>query len=258
MTRDLREQLRQALDDRIELILPRSTGRDTPTRLVHVFDNCPSVARAIRRDGYVERRVDAAAKFFDLPETGPCGWCTKVWQSGRHPNAKTLADRLLLKIEKTDSCWVWRGLVDRNGYGSINLRAGQKRLAHRLAYEVFVGAIPDGTELDHVCHTRDAECPGGDTCLHRRCVNPAHLEPVTHQINMERGRSPWAVSDRSTCTRGHLRTPENTWIRKTDGYRQCRVCSRERRAMRRSQQVEQAAVFWLGTPEQEGSAPNHD
>lgn len=65
---------------------------------------------------------------------------------------------------------------------------GTLTLMHIWAYKNFVGPVPEGHELDHVCHTKDPSCAGGIDCPHRRCVNPAHLEPVTHAENMLRTR----------------------------------------------------------------------
>lgn len=85
---------------------------------------------------------------------------------------------------------------------------------------------PSGLELDHLCHTNSQECTGGDTCLHRRCVNPDHLEPVTHRVNTIRGLGFSGVAARKThCMRGHEFTPENTYI-KPNGTRRCKTCHR--------------------------------
>lgn len=58
--------------------------------------------------------------------------------------------------------------------------------AHRAAYELLVGPIPEGLQIDHVCHSRDLACAGGWHDPHKACVNPRHLEPVTHAENMAR------------------------------------------------------------------------
>lgn len=95
----------------------------------------------------------------------------------------TRTERFWAFVERRDTgqCWPWRGAV-LWGYGHFeNLKP------HRVAYEQLVGPIPAGLTLDHVCHTNDLECEGGAGCLHRRCVNPAHLEPVTLGENVRRG-----------------------------------------------------------------------
>jgi hypothetical protein len=81
--------------------------------------------------------------------------------------------RFWAKVEKTDGCWFWRARIIATGYGSFSLD-GRKVMAHRFAYELLVGPIPEDLELDHLCRVR-------------HCVNPAHLEPVTHRENILRG-----------------------------------------------------------------------
>ena len=84
-----------------------------------------------------------------------------------------------------DECWEWTGRLQPNGYGIFG--ATGTRLVHRISYQYMVGPIPDGLVLDHVCHTRDRNCRDNNECRHRRCVNPAHLEPVTRRENIARG-----------------------------------------------------------------------
>lgn len=110
------------------------------------------------------------------------------------------------------SCWEWTAARNRNGYGQFGV---ERRLwrAHRLAYELFVGPIPDGMELDHLCRNRS-------------CVNPDHLEPVTHRVNTMRGETIMAANAAKTaCLRGHPFNEENTYVR-SDGARLCRQCRR--------------------------------
>lgn len=89
------------------------------------------------------------------------------------------------RVDKTGDCWVWTGFVNATGYGFANGVLGRGQ-AHRVVYEALVGTVPAGLDLDHLCHNRDPNCVGGVTCLHRRCVNPAHLEPVDRSTNMLR------------------------------------------------------------------------
>lgn len=120
-------------------------------------------------------------------------------------------------------CWPWipNGLIQ--GYGQFSLNGVNVR-AHRYAYEMLVGPIPDGLMLDHLCHARGF-CPGGPTCPHRRCVNPDHLRPSTAQENNHRGCgwSGWNVS-KTHCPRGHPYAGENLVVRPS-GSRQCRRCN---------------------------------
>jgi hypothetical protein len=108
--------------------------------------------------------------------------CSMHYQRMRHTGSterrfrtRTLYERFVEKVEKTDTCWNWTGSTDR-GYGKIGLRRGVAPLyAHRVSYEFHVGPIPAGLQLDHLCRNRS-------------CVNPAHLEPVTQRENLARGR----------------------------------------------------------------------
>lgn len=74
-------------------------------------------------------------------------------------------DRFWSKVNKTETCWLWTGTVQRSGYGYFTLDRRERR-AHRVAYELLVGEIPEGHGLHHHCEVK-------------LCVNPAHLEPVT-------------------------------------------------------------------------------
>lgn len=97
--------------------------------------------------------------------------------------------------------------------------------AHRVVYELLVGPIPDGLELDHTCHNGTG-CPGGHTCPHRACVNPAHLEPVPGVVNQRRGNGFAGRAARQTeCKRGHDLTDPANIKPNSRGARQCRACS---------------------------------
>jgi hypothetical protein len=147
-------------------------------------------------------------------------------------------ERLLDKVEILDNgCWAWTGSLHYLGYGKFWFNK-KVESAHVAAYELFVGPVPFGMELDHTCHTNSG-CDLGDRCPHRRCVNPDHLEPVTPSENKRRGHSITGQNSRKThCKRGHEFTPENTYVQvKRNGQRlrSCRRCRAlaavERRAM---------------------------
>lgn len=131
----------------------------------------------------------------------------------------TLAERLWRKSERSpDGCLVWTAYRDRRGYGKIAYNGGPV-LVHRFAYELLVGPIPEGLELDHLCRNPS-------------CWNPAHLEPVDHRTNVLRGVGPVVENARKThCKHGHEFTPDNTVPQK--GGRDCRECRRLRATKRR-------------------------
>lgn len=166
------------------------------------------------------------------------GWCTMHYQRWRtHGDPETTLmptrvngtteERFLAKVLPADSqgCRLWDGATYPSGYGCF-LYNKSNTGAHRASYEMYVGPIPEGLEIDHTCHTNDLSCPGGVTCKHRRCVTPEHLEPVTGKVNCLRGRSPAALHAVKThCAKGHPFSEENTY--RGTGRRYCRKCGNE-------------------------------
>jgi hypothetical protein len=123
---------------------------------------------------------------------------------------QTPEQRFWAKVAKTEGCWLWTGAITkRTGYGAFGMQLGNVNrwhnvLPHRFAYELLVGPVPEGLELDHLCFVR-------------RCVRPEHLEPVTAAENHRR-----ALARKTHCPKGH---PYDTSTDK----RECITCKRQSR-----------------------------
>lgn len=128
-------------------------------------------------------------------------------------------------------CWTWTGSISDGGYGLFGISNGETRSAHRVGYELQVGSIPDGLDLDHLCRTRN-------------CIRGTHLEPVTERENVMRSPiAPPAINAAKThCIRGHPFKGDNLVI-DSAGKRQCRACMslRRARATERARQRRRAA-----------------
>lgn len=112
--------------------------------------------------------------------------------------------------EPNTGCWLWMGSHQPQGYGTI-WNGKRPEQAHRVSYREFVGEIPDDCDIDHVCRQR-------------ACVNPDHLEAVSHQENMRRSDALMGINARKThCKRGHELSGANLRIN-PNGSRQCRQC----------------------------------
>lgn len=122
----------------------------------------------------------------------------------------TARARIMQRTDRSGNCWLWTGALDRHGYAAIKVDK-RRHLAHRLAYELFVGPIPNGLVIDHTCRVR-------------HCVNPDHLEPVTNRENLLRGEGFAAKNTAKThCPQRHPYDDANTIIRR-GGRRRCRTC----------------------------------
>jgi hypothetical protein len=140
-------------------------------------------------------------------------------------------------VQFDGDCWLWTGHRDKRlGYGMYSWRlpkgnkphAGKsvQTTAHKYAYELIFGKIPNGLELDHLCRNRP-------------CINPFHMELVTHQINVLRGNAPSAINARKVvCKYGHELTPCPR--PKSPGSRICRTCSRQGAANNRAKHKQKA------------------
>ena len=138
---------------------------------------------------------------------------------------KPILERFFDKVRFLDNgCWEWTASKKSNGYGQISVNL-KPVLVHRFLYELSVGKIPEGLELDHLCRNR-------------ACVNPSHLEPVTRHENIMRGLGPDTTREYYSnyrkehlyCTNGHLLDESNIYVKPTGNHkRECRICRHEQR-----------------------------
>ncbi len=171
----------------------------------------------------------------------PAGLCSTHYQRQRRigsvilPGRPTLEERFWSKVIKDGPipehrpdlgpCWTWTGYISpETGYAYFSLDHAHPVLAHRQAYTLTNGPIPDGLILDHLCRNRP-------------CPNPGHSEPVTYQENLLRGPTTLAAQNvaKTHCPHGHPYDEANTYFWK-DGSRHCRACSREKRRAWRARQ----------------------
>ena len=130
---------------------------------------------------------------------------------------QTVENRFWSKVDKTNSCWLWKAAKYRNGYGRFGVTFGPYNSpilrAHRISFELSKGRIPEDKQPDHLCRNR-------------ACVNPSHIELVTQRENTLRGNGTGAQNARKThCKNGHLLTGDNLVTnRLKKGQRVCRIC----------------------------------
>lgn len=124
------------------------------------------------------------------------------------------------RVEKVGECWIWLGALCGSGYGATYV--GRKQYAtHRLAYELWIGTIPEGAHILHHCDNK-------------LCVNPKHIYAGTPKQNAQDAARRGLLRNRNTnkthCVRGHAFTEENTRIRVRGRkrYRDCRQCGKDR------------------------------
>lgn len=111
-------------------------------------------------------------------------------------------------------CWAWTGALNSRGYGCTAVN-GKSQLAHRVAYQLLVGDIPAGMQIDHLCGNK-------------RCCNPAHLEPVTDRVNKARTDR----ANKTMCVHGHSLSGDNLILKKRGDrstVRNCRTCTNSRK-----------------------------
>lgn len=130
--------------------------------------------------------------------------------------------------ENDKGCWVWQRMKNRKGYARIRWN-GKIIEIHRMAYEAFIGPIPEGLVIDHLCRNPS-------------CLNPEHLEAVTHKENTLRGNAPSALYAKQThCKHGHPLSGANLRVEK-DGGRTCKTCNREAVRRYKARKVARAAI----------------
>jgi hypothetical protein len=124
------------------------------------------------------------------------------------PNMQNKIAQELAPLAGLEFCWTWTGCINSKGYGCVGVN-GKSQLTHRVSYQLLVGPIEAGFQIDHLCENK-------------KCCNPAHLEPVTARTNASRK----VDANKTVCVNGHRYTPDNT-IWRTRGelqHRQCRQC----------------------------------
>jgi len=153
--------------------------------------------------------------------------------------AAPLEDRYWPKVDRRgpEECWPWIAALAPNGYGHFNGQDGSHLLAHRIAYQLANGPIPEGLTIDHLCRNR-------------ACCNPAHLEAVLQRTNTLRGTGFAAVNATKThCPQGHEYSPENTYV-SSSGERSCRACGRASCSRYGKQRRARKALSTAGTESQ--------
>ena len=118
------------------------------------------------------------------------------------------------RVDKTEDCWIWTGANNGNGYGRLSVD-GRLQYAHRWAYQLTHGEIPDDLVIDHLCRTR-------------ACVRPEHLQAVPAAVNIRRGVLGFDLTGKCRAGLHDVSDPSNISVR-PDGGRRCRPCELQHR-----------------------------
>jgi hypothetical protein len=136
------------------------------------------------------------------------------------PKYQPLIERFCAKVSfnTVTGCWLWKGYIAPNGYGYLMIKYPSGKFmpqcAHRIAYELFIGPVPEEQTVDHLCRTR-------------KCCNPFHLEVCSNRENILRGTG-WSARNakKTHCPKGHPYEERNiiTRVLKNGVSRNCRKC----------------------------------
>lgn len=140
-------------------------------------------------------------------------WYRSVGRAGGATRSLPPMERFMRWVTKTDGCWLWTGPQNLAGYGSFGVGRGSKRNAHRWLWEQLNGPASSKLHLDHLCRNR-------------LCVNPDHMELVSHSENIRRGVHPNHMGAKTHCPQGHPYDEANTY--RYRNTRRCRTCQREK------------------------------
>lgn len=137
-------------------------------------------------------------------------------------SGKPLKERILSLVQRTNNkdCWEWQANKNALGYGRLTVGSRtdgsrKTREAHRVSYEAFIGPVPEGKVLDHLCRNPS-------------CANPYHLEPVTTAENIRRGDAGKVHRDKTHCPQGHAYTADNLYKGSDKNSRNCKTCMKAR------------------------------
>lgn len=152
---------------------------------------------------------------------------------GRKPIASEIRFEKFIAYEPNTGCWLWLGARSGGNNGKNEYGIFDSEYAHRFSYKLYKGNIPEKFQIDHLCKNK-------------LCVNPDHLEAVTHKVNTLRAGSVSAINSRKThCHKGHIFDEKNTWLEYKNGKkiaRHCRKCHAANESVKRLKKKEKAQM----------------